>query len=150
MQHRVAAIKLVNEQLDKPPQKPIDADILFATLICLLTQSSLMSDNMVDYLTMTRGGNLVATTIIPDFNASIFKKFSPEGHVMSLGEMVEEQPKDLALIEAFRASVLGMEPICQARNEVKYLEALVACIDALKTSSHSGKEFSPSKSPRGC
>ncbi|KAK9444205.1 C6 transcription factor [Metarhizium brunneum] len=137
LQHRVAAIKLVNEQLDKPPQKPIDADILFATLICLLTQSSLMSDNMVDYLTMTRGGNLVATTIIPDFNASIFKKFSPEGHVMSLGEMVEEQPKDLALIEAFRASVLGMEPICQTKNETKYLEALVACIDALKTSSHS-------------
>lgn len=134
----MAAIKLVNEQLDKPPQKPIDADALFATVICLLAQSSLMTDSMVEYLTMTRGGNLVATTMIPDFNLSIFSDFSPEGHVKMLTEIVKEQPKELDLIEGFKTSALSIEPICQTMNEIKYLEAMVRCIDAIKTSSVSG------------
>lgn len=136
----MAAIKLVNEQLDKPPQKPIDVDALFATVICLLAQSSLMTDSMVEYLTMTRGGNLVATTMIPDFKLSIFNSFSPEGHVRMLTEMVKELPKELELIEGFKTSALSLEPICQTMNEIKYLEAMVSCIDALKTSSVSGKD----------
>jgi hypothetical protein len=149
LQHRVAAIKLVNEQLSKPPQKPVDADALFATVICLLAQSSLISDSMVEYLTMTRGGNLVATTIIPDFSTSVFSTFSPEGHLKALSEMVQDQPKDMLVIEAFRASALSMGPICQTANEIKYLEAMVSCIDALKISALSGKTFHAAKAQLG-
>ncbi|KAK2616228.1 hypothetical protein QQS21_000862 [Conoideocrella luteorostrata] len=139
LSHRVAAIKLVNEQLDNPPQNTIDADALFAAIICLLAQSSLMADSMVEYLTMTRGGNLVATTIIRDFNVSIFNNFSPEGHVRMVKEMVLEQPKDLKLIESFKSSALSLEPLCQGMNEIKYLEAMVSCIESLKESSLSGR-----------
>lgn len=138
LSHRVAAIKLVNEQLDRPPRQSLDADALFAAIICLLSQSSLMADSMFEYLTMTRGGNLVATTIIPDFSASIFETFSPEGHLKLLNEIVLDQPKDPDLIRLFKASVLSLAPLCQSVIEIRYLKALIACIDALHASSLSG------------
>nr|UYO77173.1 Zn2Cys6 transcriptional regulator [Trichoderma calamagrostidis] len=36
LQHRITAMKLVNEQLDKPPKKPADADALLAAYYVLL------------------------------------------------------------------------------------------------------------------
>ncbi|KND94785.1 Sterol uptake control protein 2 [Tolypocladium ophioglossoides CBS 100239] len=131
LQHRVVAIRLVNKQLDHPPKSPADADALLATIVCLVTQSSLMSDSMVDYLTMTRGANLVASTIVPDYQVSIFHAFTPEGHLASLTSMVCELPKDLQLIDDFRSSVTKLEPICQKPCELEYLAALVRCIEAL-------------------
>ncbi|PNY29062.1 Sterol uptake control protein 2 [Tolypocladium capitatum] len=135
LQHRIIAIKLVNEQLDHLPRSPADADALLATSMCLVAQSSLMPDSMVDYLTMARGANLVATTVVPDFQRSIFRTFTPEGHLESVTSMVCELPKDLQLVDDFRSSVTKLEPICQKTCELKYLAALLRCVEALRASS---------------
>lgn len=152
LQHRVIAIKLVNEQLNSPPKKPADADALLASIICLLSQSSLMHDSMIEYLTMTRGANLVAT-IHPDMNKSMFGPLSLETHVAALTSLVSEQPKDLALIEEAIVSVEQMRELCEVPYEVTYLESLAKVANALKTSSldcksHQTANFLNTNSPR--
>jgi len=135
----VVAIKLFNERLGQPPQSAADADALFATVVCLLTQSSLLSDTMVEYMTMTRGANLVATSVITDYSNSIFRSFTPDGHIQSLTAMVcETLPKDFGVIDAFRASVVSLEPLCREQTERAYLGCQVRCVDALRQSSLDG------------
>ncbi|KAL7953511.1 hypothetical protein V8C34DRAFT_296753 [Trichoderma compactum] len=134
LQHRVTAMKLVNEQLDHPPTKPADQDALFAAVICLVTQSSLMPDSMIDYITTTRGGNLVASTIITDYEKSIFKYFTPMEHDRSLERLISEQPRNFEAIEGFHASAQRLMPLCQKSTEVSYCECMIRCIDNLRTS----------------
>nr|UWK21993.1 hypothetical protein HRODM_g2 [Trichoderma rodmanii] len=123
LQHRITAMKLVNEQLDQPPTKPADADALLAAVICLVTQSSLMPDSMIDYITTTRGGNLVATSIITNYEMSIFKYFTPLEHDRSLERLICEQPRNLEVIEGFHASALRLRPLCLKDTEVIYCES---------------------------
>lgn len=139
IQHRVAAIKLVNQQFDNPSKNPLDADALFATVLCLIAQSSLMPDSMAEYMTMVRGGNLVATTIIPDFQKSLFRMFTPEGHMETLAQMVTEQPKDLMVIHGFKKSVVNLEPLLHRAHELQYQGSMVKAITALESSSLDGK-----------
>ncbi|KAL6803591.1 hypothetical protein J3E68DRAFT_178438 [Trichoderma sp. SZMC 28012] len=134
LQHRVTAMKLVNEQLDHPPTKPADQDALFAAVICLVTQSSLMPDSMIDYITTTRGGNLVASTIITDYEKSIFKYFTPMEHDRSLERLISEQPRNFEAIEGFHASALRIMPLCRKPTEVSYCECMIRCINNLRTS----------------
>ncbi|KAL7930751.1 hypothetical protein V8C35DRAFT_133459 [Trichoderma chlorosporum] len=139
LQHRVTAMKLVNEQLDHPPTKPADQDALLAAVICLVTQSSLMPDSMVDYITTTRGGNLVASTIITNYETSIFKYFTPQEHDRSLEKLICEQPRNFEAIEGFHASALRLRPLCQKHTEVAYCESMIKCINNLRTSCLEGK-----------
>ncbi|KAL6820212.1 hypothetical protein J3E69DRAFT_53022 [Trichoderma sp. SZMC 28015] len=134
LQHRVTAMKLVNEQLDHPPTKPADQDALFAAVICLVTQSSLMPDSMIDYITTTRGGNLVASTIITDYEKSIFKYFTPMEHDRSLERLISEQPRNFEAIEGFHASAQRIMPLCQKPTERSYCECMIRCINNLRTS----------------
>ncbi|KAL6696945.1 hypothetical protein J3F84DRAFT_312258 [Trichoderma pleuroticola] len=134
LQHRVTAMKLVNEQLDHPPTKPADQDALLAAVICLVTQSSLMPDSMIDYITTTRGGNLVASTIITDYEKSIFKYFTPMEHDRSLERLISEQPRNLEAIEGFHASAQRIMPLCQKSTEISYCECMIRCINNLRTS----------------
>ncbi|KAM6481747.1 hypothetical protein HDV62DRAFT_69560 [Trichoderma sp. SZMC 28011] len=134
LQHRVTAMKLVNEQLDHPPTKPADQDALFAAVICLVTQSSLMPDSMIDYITTTRGGNLVASTIITDYEKSIFKYFTPMEHDRSLERLISEQPRNFEAIEGFHTSAQRLMPLCQKPTEISYCECMIRCINNLRTS----------------
>lgn len=103
-----------------------------------MAQSSLMADSMVEYLTMNRGGNLVAHTIIRDFSTSIFRGFTRAGHYELLEQVYVEQPRSYELPDAFKVSVLQLEPLCTSPTEVRYLQSLISCIDALRTSPYEG------------
>jgi len=127
-------MKLVNEQLDKPPAKPADADALFAAIICLITQSSLLPDSMVDYITTTRGGNLVATSMITNYENSIFKYFTPVEHDRSLERLITEQPKNFHVIDGFQSSALSLRPLCKKSTELIYCESIIRCVNNLRTS----------------
>lgn len=127
-------MKLVNEQLDKPPAKPADADALLAAIICLITQSSLLPDSMVDYITTTRGGNLVATSMITNYEKSIFKYFTPAEHDRSLERLITEQPRNFEVIEGFHSSALRLKPLCQTPTELIYCESIIKCMEKLRTS----------------
>ncbi|KAH7163364.1 hypothetical protein B0J13DRAFT_464819 [Dactylonectria estremocensis] len=136
LQHRVTAIGLISEQLAEPSDKTLEqADALFAALLCIVAQSSLMPDGMTEYLVMTRGANLVAASIMPDFSRSVFKAFSAQGHLESLRRMINDQPKDLAVLDGFHSSVMNLEPICQTLCERAYFGSLVKTITSVPTSS---------------
>lgn len=134
-------MKLVNEQLDKPPTKPADADALLAAIICLVTQSSLLPDSMVDYITTTRGGNLVATSMIANYEISIFKYFTPMEHDRSLERLITEQPKNFKVIEGFNSSALRLRPLCQKPTELIYCDCIIRCINNLRTSCVEGMSY---------
>lgn len=142
LRHRVVAIKLVNEQLTEIPRALNDIDALIGTLTCLMSQSALMADCMIEYLTMTRGLVLVlriGISICPEHEQSIFKGLIMYRHVEALSNLVSEQPKDFETIEGFHASVIRLKPLCQSMNNAVYLTALVKCITALRTSGIEGR-----------
>lgn len=104
-----------------------------------------MPHGMTEYLVMTRGANLVARSVIPDYTKSIFRDFSSEGHLESLGRMIEDQPRDATMIEGFRQSVLALEPLCKREHERKYAETMVKTISTVPTSSFLGEQSRPRK-----
>lgn len=140
LKHRVAAMKLVKELLARPAKTLADGDALFGTLAILTCQSALIPDAMVEYMTLTRGANLVATAIMPDMNKSLFKDFAPERHTLILTRLVSEQPGDLDHIAGFRSSVRRLEPLCRTPSEVLYVGALLQIPDVLERSSSEGEE----------
>ncbi|KAJ6437397.1 glycosyl hydrolases family [Purpureocillium lavendulum] len=137
LHHRVVAIKLFNEQIGLPPTTTDDADALFAAIGCLLSQTTLLPDGIVEYMTLTRVAGFVVNMVTPKFPSSIFHIFTPERHVDLLLTMVDERPKDIDLIDSFKSSLLLVERICHRTTELAFLTQLARCADALRTSARS-------------
>lgn len=116
-----------------------------AAVTCLVAQSSLLPnvESMIEYLTMSRGGNLVLSQLLPDIEKSLFRGMSMEGHIGTLQRLITDQPKDWELLDQFEASVLGIRPLCPTDNEIKYMNALVRCSTALRASTLNGKTPMP-------
>lgn len=119
----------------------VEADALFATVICLVAQSGLIAtqDSMVEYLTMVRGGNLIITQVLPDFDKSLFSGMTMERHMETLQGMTTDLPLDLKLLEEFEAAVEDIRPLLQSQTEVKYLDAILGCTDGLRYSASRGE-----------
>ena len=139
LRHRVVAIRGFNQQLSQPCQSPLDADALFATAVCLMSQSSLMSDSMADYLVLVRGGHLIASTMLTDDEESIFRGFNGESHAGALTRIVSDIPKDLSVIDGFIASMLPLNPLCRTVCQQRYWDYLYKSSFALRTSSVEGR-----------
>jgi hypothetical protein len=139
LKHRTVAIRLFKELMAKTPETPADADALFATIGCLLTQAALLPNNMVEYMTLLRIADYVVRIVTPKFPTSIFHVFTQMGHVDSLTSMVVEQPKDDRLVVGFRNSIILLQIICQSEVEKDFIAKHLRCIDALGTSPQDGK-----------
>lgn len=137
LQHRITAIRRVNEELNRPKRTAEDADALFAALMCLVAQTSLLPgrEGMFEYLSMGRGASLVNQTIVMGFDRGLFRQFTLQKHMEDLTSMVTEQPKDVELIHGFRDSVKGLRPLCTRPSEIAYYDNLLRAITALETSS---------------
>jgi hypothetical protein len=143
LNHRVTAISLVNIKLTEPVLNVGECDALFAAILCLTHQTLFLEDAMMEFLTMLRGCNLVATSVIPKFEGqSAFRRFTPDGHANSMRTIVREQgepPKDLRLLGAFERAVLQLRPLCQRPTEVGYLDALHRVVELVGISSGEGE-----------
>lgn len=146
LKHRTVAIRLFKDLLAKMPQTPADADALFATIGCLLTQAALLPNNMVEYMTLLRIADYVVRTVTPKFPTSIFHIFTQMGHVDSLVTLVADQPRDDDVIQGFRKSIMLLEGLCQWDIEKDLLAKQVRCIDALSISPQDGTCNLPSSS----
>ncbi|CAH0058495.1 unnamed protein product [Clonostachys solani] len=142
LQHRVTTMQLVNERLSLPSHSSQEADALLAAVLCLVSQSSLLPglDSMADYLTMSRGGSLIANSVIKEITTSLFSAHQEE-HYEILSLMVQEQPRDQSIIDGFRASALALPPLAANENERNYADALIRCIDAVEISGIEGELF---------
>lgn len=60
IQHRILAVKSLNEALSVPPMTRCEQDARLAAALALAFQSSHLQDGMAEFLTMVRGFNLIA------------------------------------------------------------------------------------------
>jgi hypothetical protein len=60
IQHRILAVKSLNEALSVPPKTRCERDARMAAALALAFQSSHLQDGMAEFLTMVRGCNLIA------------------------------------------------------------------------------------------
>lgn len=131
----MSALKIVHEQFAKPPRDQDNADSLFAALICLAAQTTLLPDGIAEYMTITRAGALVWAFVIPAHGSSVFKSFTNESHSQNVATIVSEEPKDFAIVDEFLASVLKIKEICKHAREVYYCQRVIDAIQGLRTSS---------------
>lgn len=112
--------------------------------MCLVAQTGLLPgwEGMFEYLSMSRGASLI-NALVMGFDASIFSQFTLQKHMADLSAMVTEQPKDLELFVAFRASIEALRPLCSEPQEAAYHGALLAAVNALETSSAQGESLLP-------
>ncbi|OAA80664.1 C6 transcription factor [Akanthomyces lecanii RCEF 1005] len=133
--HRVSALKMVHEQFAKPPKDQDNADSLFAALICLAAQTTLLPDGITEYMTITRAGALVWAFVIPAHGSSVFKSFTNESHTENLSKIVSEEPKDFDLVDEFLGSVNKVKELCTGARELYYCQRVVDAIQGLRVSS---------------
>lgn len=135
------AIKRVNEEIVRRNWTIVEADALFAAVICLVAQSGLIAtqDSMIEYLTMVRGGNLIITQILPDFDNSLFAGMTMERHMGTLAAMTTDLPLDLRMLDEFDAAVDSIRPLLRSLPELKYLDAILGCTDGLRYSATRGE-----------
>lgn len=60
IQHRILAVKSLNEALSVPPKNKLELDARMAAALALTFQSSHLQDGLFEFLTMVRGCNLIA------------------------------------------------------------------------------------------
>lgn len=77
LRHRLAAIKLINHKLSEPAPLAAGDDVdggdaLFASCVCLISQSSLMPDGLLDSLMLYRGLAVLGETVLRDQQRSRF------------------------------------------------------------------------------
>ena len=136
--HRVAAIKLVNHQFVNPPKDQDNADALFAALLCLCAQTSLLPDAMNEYLSITRAGALVWAVVMPHHTGSLFKVFTSEIHDDTLNGMASNNPEDLTDANDFWISAEKLKPLCDKPYQVSYQQCIANTILAVYQSSQRG------------
>lgn len=140
LQHRLVAIKQVNEQLSNPPSNQQSLDAILAALFCLITQASLIDDGLADYMTIIRGGHLIVIVIIGDMSNSVFSEFTEEGHErMSAALCREDQRDDMSDLNDFAVSLRMLEPLIKAPYEHRYYGMISQVSRAVQRSSFQGK-----------
>ncbi|KAM3448542.1 hypothetical protein MY3296_007736 [Beauveria thailandica] len=140
LQHRLVAIKQVNEQLSNPPSSQQALDAILAALFCLITQASLIDDGLADYMTIIRGGHLIVIIIIGDMSKSVFPGFTIEGHNSMAATLTrEDQRDDMTDMNDFEMSLRILEPLIQASYEHKYYGLMSQIPLAMQRSSLQGK-----------
>ncbi|KAM3499147.1 hypothetical protein MY10362_007564 [Beauveria mimosiformis] len=136
LQHRLVAIKQVNEQLSNPPSSQQSLDAILAALFCLITQASLIDDGLADYMTIIRGGHLIVMVIIGDMSKSVFPGFTIEGHNRMAATLTrEDQRDDMTDMNDFEMSLRMLEPLIQASYEHKYYGLMSQIPPAMQRSS---------------
>ncbi|TQW00096.1 hypothetical protein V2A60_001216 [Cordyceps javanica] len=136
LQHRLVAIKQVNEQLSNPPSSQQSLDAILAALFCLITQASLIDDGLADYMTIIRGGHLIVIIIIGDMSKSVFPGFTVEGHNSMSAQLVrEDQRDDMTDMNDFAMSLRMLQPLIQAPYEHRYYGLLKEIYPAMQRSS---------------
>ena len=149
--HRLSAISGLNSAMSKPNPTKSDGEALFATVMALTFQASLMDDGMLEFLAMMRGCQVVATAVMPDFAESIFHSFALETHIedaqKKMSRYGEPRVED-ELVETFLISLRGVAPLCQSMLELKYLAAIERVARLPKTDPAQGTPLFVSHSQR--
>jgi hypothetical protein len=152
LSHRVHSIKLLRDRIAQPCRSKAEGDALFATAMVLTQQAAFMDDAMVELLVMTRGCNIIASTVMPSFQDSAFRTFTLEGHVGDMLKFIGAkgtcEPSE-ETVSGFLNSVDLMRPLCQGETELKYLATLEKIANMSTASLLEGEETPTTANPHG-
>ncbi|KAF1834987.1 hypothetical protein BDW02DRAFT_497013 [Decorospora gaudefroyi] len=84
IQHRILAVKSLNEALSVPPKTRCESDARMAAALALAFQSSHLQDGMAEFLTMVRGCNLIASDDGSMNEGSTFQAFKEDPHLQTM------------------------------------------------------------------
>ncbi|KAH7203069.1 uncharacterized protein BKA55DRAFT_531232 [Fusarium redolens] len=124
LQHRVVAIKRLNEFLARGQHSVSDAVAAFAAILVLTYQAAHMPDGLYDFLTMMRGCFLVGPMIGEEFRSSVFQTIEREWYVERAVELVTPEAHhfhERGLADGFCASLEQLGRLLQSVAEVEYL-----------------------------
>ncbi len=122
LQHRVVAVRLLNESLSKGGGSQAEADAKLAACLALTFQSSYMEDGFYDFLTMIRGCALVTQDHSLEDPNSAFHCFSGENHGRTMQERLREMPIneiDPKVLDAAVDSLDALKPLCEDNDRMK-------------------------------
>ncbi|XPT00576.1 hypothetical protein M3J09_009727 [Ascochyta lentis] len=119
IQHRILAVKSLNEALSVPPKSKSEKDARMAAALALAFQSSHLQDGLAEFLTMVRGCNLIASGEVSTCSDLAFNAFGEDGHLRQMKDRISTTPQfncptheDLGLAATSLASIeyLNMSP----------------------------------------
>ncbi|KAK8133958.1 hypothetical protein PG984_005970 [Apiospora sp. TS-2023a] len=146
MAHRVKAIKAIQKTLDDVvPNKDNTfeaGNALMATCFALTFQSVLLDDGMAEFMTFCRGVVLVAIQMYCKGARFLFTNWVGKDEMALLQPLMEMVPpirKDW--VDAARAGVRALQPLCIHPVEVEYHKLLVDMAEALYTSPFRGYQI---------
>ncbi|OAK95765.1 hypothetical protein IQ06DRAFT_297323, partial [Phaeosphaeriaceae sp. SRC1lsM3a] len=133
IQHRILAVKSLNEALSVPPKSLIERDARMAAALALAFQSSHLQDGMAEFLTMVRGCNLIAGPEESLGEDSAFHAFRDDGHLQNMRNRIGTSSRacvshsdlDLAALSLHGLSDLTLSPC-----ERSYWSILTQIIDS--------------------
>lgn len=139
LDHRVKAIKLLNESLNKPCTSMAEGDARFGTIMALTFQSSCMPEGMNEFLSMVRGCKVVAETGTLHYEQSLFREFTSEGYTQSVRRLIGDRgipmkPDQEALFDEFLDSLRSLAPLCKRKLEAEFLAATERVAKLVKVS----------------
>lgn len=141
LRHRVRAIKSLNCALGRPCASQAEGDARFGAAMALTFQSSYMPDGMMEFLTMMRGCHVVAVTVMPSFEDSLFHTFSLEGHFGAVRRLVTARKtngQDERMVDGLLASLREVVKICEGPLEIRFLIAMERVVELARVSSTDG------------
>ncbi|GJN80165.1 hypothetical protein PLIIFM63780_003689 [Purpureocillium lilacinum] len=133
---RISALQGLNSAFSRPCLTAADGDARCAAAIALTWQSSYMSapGSLREFLVTMRGWMVVATTMTPGPDKSLFRDFTREAFVGSMRHHVGAEAVDTGnaaqssdragVIDGFLASLEILRPLCGSMMERRYLSAL--------------------------
>ncbi|KAI4920768.1 uncharacterized protein J4E92_008412 [Alternaria infectoria] len=88
IQHRILAVKSLNEALSVPPTTACERDARMAAALVLAFQSSHLQDGMAEFMTMVRGCNLIAGNNMMFIADSVFNAFCADSHLEKMQKRI--------------------------------------------------------------
>lgn len=128
LQHRVIAVRLLNESLSNGCASQAEADAKLAACLALTFQSSYMEDGFIEFLTMIRGCMLVTQSHSLDLPTSAFHCFSEENHGRIMQQRLRQLPQsaqiDPTVLDQASASLEAIAPLCTNTKASEYQKML--------------------------
>ncbi|KAB2108557.1 hypothetical protein AG0111_0g3216 [Alternaria gaisen] len=131
IQHRILAMKSLNEALSAPPKTSCERDARMAAALALAFQSSHLQDGMAEFLTMVRGCNLIGGDETSLRDDSIFSAFRDDGHLHTMRMRIGTSPLTCVNHEDLNMAALSLnliKALSMSDWELSYWEILVCTV----------------------
>ena len=144
LNHRIAAVSGLKEQICKEEASSSQADALLAAFYALGLQATHLADGLTDFLTMIRGCHLATKYILDNELDTVFNFVDDQA---LLDDMLPSHQASLIsphqLLNTGSASLDSLRPSCTHRIELLTLELLADVAFCLTSNIQSGMHLEP-------